>query len=414
METGAGEKMRNLFLSVGLLLLLSFFVGGCIHKQAQNNTIQTPPQTQPISPIQTPNLTISNTTSQPTQPMNQTTTPPIANITGNASSWSIIKTIPIGSAPLSNAAIAITPDSQNVYVSSPFDSAVFVIATSNNSVIGKINTNSIFDDPVALATSPDGKYVYGAGDDNVSVISTSNNSFVDTIHTGSPSVALVVSPDSHYVYVVNSGPVDSIFCTPEMMSDNSCYEGTISVISTSNNTVTDTINLGPVGAGFESHGITITPNGQYVYVAGAMDGGNVGDGLVVVISTSNNTIVHTIPVGSDPYNIAISPDGHYLYIPDIIDSSVWVISTSNDSIVDKINIKNAISLAPGYDGLYLYVVSPALNQDSVSVISTSNYTILDSIRVGNSPKAIAVTPNDQYIYIANYADNLVSVISRTS
>ena len=55
-------------------------------------------------------------------------------------------------------------------------------------------------------------------------------------------------------------------------------------------------------------GIAITPNGSDAYVT------NVLSNTVSVISTSTNTVVKTVRVGSSPYWVAITPNGNDAYV----------------------------------------------------------------------------------------------------
>jgi uncharacterized repeat protein (TIGR01451 family) len=72
--------------------------------------------------------------------------------------------------------------------------------------------------------------------------------------------------------------------------------GTALVIDTSTNTVVATIPVGAV-----PQGIAITPDGTRAYVA------NINSNNVSVIDTSTNTVVATIPVGVNPVGVAITP-----------------------------------------------------------------------------------------------------------
>src|SRR5207248_4646177 len=72
----------------------------------------------------------------------------------------------------------------------------------------------------------------------------------------------------------------------------------VSVISTADNTVVTTIPVGrfPVGVAF-------TPNGALAYVA------NQNSNDVSVIDTATRTVVATIAVGVNPWGVAVTPNG---------------------------------------------------------------------------------------------------------
>jgi YVTN family beta-propeller protein len=61
----------------------------------------------------------------------------------------------------------------------------------------------------------------------------------------------------------------------------------------------------------------------------------------------------------------------------------------------------------GYDKAFVVLYGTG----KVDVIDTSNYVILDSIPVGSQPRDIALTPNDDYAYVTDYASGTVSVIN---
>ena len=60
----------------------------------------------------------------------------------------------------------------------------------------------------------------------------------------------------------------------------------------------------------------------------------------------------------------------------------------------------------------MWSVNP--DDDSVSVIRTDTDVEVQRFRVGQEPQSIALDPNNRYVYVANAADNSVSVISLTT
>ncbi len=64
------------------------------------------------------------------------------------------------------------------------------------------------------------------------------------------------------------------------------------------------------------------------------------------------------------------------------------------------------------DNALVWVVNP--DDDSVSVIRTSNNSVIKKITVGDEPQSIAVDPNLNFVYVANAADNTVTVISHNN
>lgn len=187
------------------------------------------------------------------------------------------------------------------------------------------------------------------------------------------------------------------------------------------------LSIFPVGAGFgTSHantviktiqfsndpgGIAVTPDGNYVYVAINYEG------IVRVIRTSDNTVVDTIDIGGDSrYDVAITPNGEFVYVTDFDGQIIRVIQTLDNKVVDTVPPDDSpyifpSSLAITPNGHTVYVTNSCNPCNAVSVIQTSNNTMVDYIIVGPSddvvgacPQGIAVTPDGHYVYVANAFD----------
>jgi YVTN family beta-propeller protein len=260
-------------------------------------------------------------------------------------------------------------------------------------------------------------YIPNSGGDNLSVIKVLDNTIVtDAIALGGSPFGVVANPsDEDYVYVTNS-------------SDN-----TVSAISVSYNSLVKTITVGST-----PKGIDVTSDGAYIYVA------NSTDGTVSAVDISSNTS-DTITVGKEPLGVALAPEQDYVYVTNNGDDSLSIIKaetnelfvTLKDNYYIKYNNSSTdvafdkpYGVAVSPDSYYIYVVNNGNNTVSILSASTvysagtdftfSDYTATDSssgpytlyepITVGNDPRGIAVTPDQAYLYVTNYADNTVSVI----
>lgn len=128
--------------------------------------------------------------------------------------------------------VAITPDSNFVYVTNYQVGSISKIQTSDNKLVRTFYANHPNIGEIAI--TPDGKYVYVANsnDHKVSVIRTSNNSILYYPGVGGHPYGVAITPDGNSVYVTNYD------------------DGTISVIKTSAPHVVDhVINIGsyPMG-----------------------------------------------------------------------------------------------------------------------------------------------------------------------
>lgn len=232
-------------------------------------------------------------------------------------------------------------------------------------------------------------YVANKGDGTVSVINTATNQqLITPIAVGSNPIAVSASPDGSLVYVTNNGTLT--------------IPGTISVINTITNTVTAIINLGPFPF---PDGLVVSPDGSRLYVAN-----NVNAGTVSIINTATNTLLSTINVGVAPYGITISLDGNHVYVSNTGSATISDINVATNTVTNITvgTFPNGLVVSP--DGSRLYVA----NQDSksVSVINTSNDTrILPDIAVGNAPVGVALSPDGGTLYVTNANDNNVMVFN---
>ncbi len=239
--------------------------------------------------------------------------------------------------------------------------------------------------PWDICSLPSGQYVYvtNRGDNSVSVIRTSDNSVSSTIPVGDTPYGICAIPSGEFVYVVNWGSDD------------------VSVIRTSDNTVVASIDVGarPVG-------ICALPSGEYIYVT------NRDDDNVSVIRTSDNTVTATVNVGTNPYRLCSLPSGAYVYVTNLSSDNVSVIRTSDNTLYDTIDMyANPIGICAPPSGEFVYVSN--FGGDNTAVIRTSDNTVLETIDVGNGPWGLNAHPSGECIYVANSIDDTVSII-RTS
>lgn len=214
----------------------------------------------------------------------------------------------------------------------------------------------------------------------VSVMSTSTNTLVATIKVGFSPVGVSASPDGSRLYVTNAN------------------DGTVSVINTSTNTVISTIKVGSY-----PYGVIVSADGSKAYVT------NYNDGNISVINTTTNTVLGILPAGANPLCIAISPDGSKVYTTNNNANTVSVIDVVKKTILTTVNVGwNPWGVALNPDGSQVYVANSG--QSTISVINTSTYKV-SSVNVQLHPEGIAVTPDGSRVYVKNAGANTVSVIN---
>jgi YVTN family beta-propeller protein len=101
----------------------------------------------------------------------------------------------------------------------------------------------------------------------------------------------------------------------------------------------------------------VTPEGNYVYVAESRDNS------VSVIRTSDNSVTATVEVGDWPWGLAVSPEGDYVYVSNIADDTVSVIRTADNLTTEVL----AVGVDPYSFGKFVSHVS-----DEVEWVNTVN------------------------------------------
>jgi len=213
--------------------------------------------------------------------------------------------VPVGAAP---AAIVQVPDGSKVYVANRGDGTVSVISVPDLIVV---NTILVGAGPSAAAISTDGTRVYVAnsGSNSVSVIDTNTDTVTTTIPVGTNPSFMVWDKSLSRVYVANTGS-DSVSI---LRGD----QPTPSLLAT-------------VGVGRAPVGIAALPDGTRAYVA------NSGSNNVSVISTTNNAVIRTVNVGQTPVSIGAG-DSSKVMVANRDSNNISAISTANDSVIATIN-----------------------------------------------------------------------------
>ena len=282
--------------------------------------------------------------------------------------------------------------------------------------------------PQALARDV---YVANSSSDDASVIDTATNQLVGmsipVVNGDQGSMAMAITPDGKRAYVANYD-----------------VSGAVSVIDTTTNQAIGA----PIAVSSFATAVAITPDGKRAYVAD-------GDGASVIDTATNQVVAH-IPMVDGSFAIAITPDGTRAYAADYNQNNVSVIDTATNQVIGTpISVGSGpVSVAITPDGKRAYTANHYIN-GTVSVIDTATNDVVGSpIAVGRDPdqhrdhprrqaclrrqlcrrqrlgdrhrhqpggrrrrsrsaagpSAVAITPDGKRAYVANYAEDSVSVI----
>ena len=214
------------------------------------------------------------------------------------------------------------------------------------------------------------------------IIDTADQRVVGTMPiTGTWTTA---APDGRSLYVSNSE-----YGSP----------GAVSILDTATNVVVATIPIENAGR------VALTPDGRFAYIASS--GNWPSAGSIVVMDTVSRSTVATIPAQATFIGgPAVSPDGRFVYFTDPSHSTVSVIASATNSIVQSFPVGESFpAFGPNYplditftpDGAAAYVANES--SATVSAVDTASNTVTKNILVHQDPGSIVMTPDGTKAYV---------------
>jgi DNA-binding beta-propeller fold protein YncE len=317
---------------------------------------------------------------------------------------------------------------------SPDGNRIYVIVADSVKVISRLHhivgTYRIGPHPKSLLVSADGTHVYVTGyDGSTSVISTADNT-VKTFML-ERSNAEVVSPDGGYIYMAHSG----------IASDTG--GSWISVVSAEG----ETVAVVPVDR--HATDIALSPDGRRIYVSSRSGSSHLDwRGLISVIDRRTYKVVDKIAVELAPDTITMSRDGTRMYAthyhknaisiidlrtrgvsrwgfgdapidiavsPD--DAFVWVTNLHSLTVFNadaNIVKRTGIGALPrqirlSADGKRVYALD--FVKRTILAFDTADYVVVGTVDVDGHPEAMALGPDGEFLYLTDYRDGVVTVIS---
>jgi YVTN family beta-propeller protein len=281
---------------------------------------------------------------------------------------SVVATIPLqGSAPVFDSS-----DSE-VYVTGPGCCNVSAINTSTNLVMATIPTGEVAGDYPALNPF-NGTLYYPSYSGKIWVIAPSNNSVVGTVNASQENSKLLFDPynldlyvplyPAHVMAVFNSsnyGEVTAINLTgasgtPAVDPANGRIYAALgypsenlSIIDASTNKVIDTLSV------CEDHDTPVydsATGGMLVPCDGASP---LGPGNLTVVSTSSDLVVTHVGVGFAPDSPVLDGDSGDFYVPNS-DGTVTILSGSTYHVLDTLQLNAliaAVTYAPANGRIYV-------------------------------------------------------------
>ena len=284
---------------------------------------------------------------------------------------------------ISPGAIAITPDSQTVYISCP--GMVVPVRAEAGTASEPVRLSSAG----ALAMAADGRTLYVANPDGdtVTPVSTATGEPGPPIVVDSSPGGMVLTPDGTAVLVLTSAGVTPVDTATNRAGQPVAIQG--------------------------AYGLAVAPGGGPAYVLARPDP-NSQQGFVVPVDIRASTAGTPIEVGLDPADIVFTPDGAMAYVANYASESVTPIQVPGGRAGPPIAAgKIPARLAASPDGTTVYVLDanifgelglrmlfrilvsalfrrPPLGRGRVIPIRVATNSAGKPIKVGRFPSAIAI------------------------
>ena len=136
---------------------------------------------------------------------------------------------------------------------------------------------------------------------------------------------------------------------------------------------------------------------------------NSGSNSVSVIDTATDTVVATIPVGTEPLGVAVNATATRVYVTNRGSATVSVIEAATHSVVASVPVgAEPAGVAVNRAGTRIYVANFAAN--ALTVIDGAGNSVIAVVPVGRGPFGVAVNPAGTRVYVANRTAATVSVV----
>ncbi|HSU80308.1 MAG TPA: alkaline phosphatase family protein [Candidatus Angelobacter sp.] len=258
------------------------------------------------------------------------------------------------------------------------------------------------DFPMSGAMSPDGKHLIitndGQGEQSLQVIDTETKSVIQTVPYITPEalfLGVVFSPDGKTVYA-SAGGNDKIRC----FSFENGFLMEEEPIRLSHR----------YNPRFYPSGLSISPNGNFLYVANNLDNS------VSKIDLKTRKVLKTVNVGKNPYTTLLTRDGK-LVVSNWGESSVTVLdpqTMTTEKVIPVGRHPNALVENP-LDG-EVYVTNS--DSDTLSILPTNGHEPVQTLDLnqlpfaptGAQPVSLTISHDGKTLFVANSGGNNIEVI----
>lgn len=311
----------------------------------------------------------------------------------DAGKGKVIQKIPVGNKPHS---VIIDKENRKAYVSNQWSDFVSVIDLGSMTVTDSLSTGN---GPAGLSLSADEKslYVVNSYGSDLSVIDLESKTEIKRLSTGNNPTGTQLSPDGKNLYITSR--------RADIGAYGDLLVSQLTVVDDSSRRVKDFLNM---ESAYLMENVAFTPSGDLAIVTlirpknlvpsiQVERGFMMTHGIGIIEQKENGRIIQLLidepnRYFPDPFDIVITPDGKKAFISS---SGVNFIT-----VVDIDSIKQLIEES-----------SPELLSTYSDHLGISSRYVIKRIETGANPKGLALSPDGKLLYVAEYLNDKISVIS---
>ena len=207
---------------------------------------------------------------------------------------------------------AFTPDGRTAYLAVNGQPSITVLDTSSDIVAAVIPVSGL---PGAMVVSADGSKLYAATEatsvsGSLLVLSTASKAVLKTITLPSPTTTLIdpygidISPDGTRVYVIDN------------------RQGILFAIDTASDTLVASVKLNLFASS-----VAVSPDGKKIYIVS-------GSGALTVIRPSDLSVIGNVAVDNSATGLSFTPNGAKLFVAG--SGVAQVVDTATDTVTATI------------------------------------------------------------------------------
>ena len=303
----------------------------------------------------------------------------------------VVGSVEVGNLP---HGVCLSPDGGTAFVSNRGDDSVSLVDLEKLEVV---DTIAVGDEPHGVVTDAEGEtlYVANAGSADISVVDLARRSETKRLSAGRGAWGVSRSPDGGAVYVTNNLSHFVPFRTPSRSE--------VTVVGTGRSVISDRLMIPEANL---VQGVDVAPSGDFALVTlirtknlvpmtRVLQGWVMTNGIGVLWRDGRvDQLLLDEPDNyfADPTDVAITPDGRLAFVTGGGVDQVAVIDIERmRAVLEGTGDRNRLELLPNHLGVTTEFVERR-------------------IPVGQNPRGLAVSPDGNYVYVAEALDDTVAVI----